>query len=315
MPALIHADCFEWLPEQPANSIQAVCTDPPYGIVEYTAHEIAKLRNGRGGIWRLPPSFDGNTRRPLPRFSVLSEQQRQAVGAFFEQWGRLLLPTLVPGAHVLVASNPLLQSYVYQGLLAAGLEGRGSIIRVYHGFRGGDRPKNAETEFLEVCVSPRGNHEPWLLFRKPISEKTVAANLRKWGTGGMRMFEGGKPIPDLIPSFKIPQEERRFSDHPSLKPQHLLRIFCRMLLPFPGILLDPFMGSGSTIAACQALGIESVGVEQDNHYFTTAKETIPQLAALLPDFKGECLQLHQQTPKAQLHSGGAEMETMEMFEF
>lgn len=288
---LIHADCIEWLTKQPANSFKAVCTDPPYGILEYTETEIAKLRAGRGGVWRLPPVINGNVRKPLPRFSVLSEKQRVAVGTFFEVWARALLPTLVPGAHVLVASNPLLQSYVYQGLLAAGLEGRGSIIRVYHGFRGGDRPKLAEEEFPDVCVSPRGNHEPWLLFRKPISEKTVAANLRKWGTGGLRMFDGGKPIPDLIPSFKTPREEKAISDHPSLKPQHLLRIFCRMLLPTPGILLDPFMGSGSTIAACEALGIDSVGVELDEHYFKLVKSTVPKLAKLLPDFKGERLTL------------------------
>jgi site-specific DNA-methyltransferase (adenine-specific) len=292
---LVNADCIEWLSTQPANSIQAVCTDPPYGIVEYSEHEIAKLRKGRGGVWRLPPAFDGKVRKPLPRFSVLNEKQRVAVGTFFEVWARALLPTLVPGAHVLVASNPLLQSYVYQGLLTAGLEGRGSIIRVYHGFRGGDRPKLAEKEFPDVCVSPRGNHEPWLLFRKPISEKTVAANLRKWGTGGMRMFDGGKPIPDLVPSFKTPVEEKNISDHPSLKPQHLMRIFCRMLLPTPGILLDPFMGSGSTIAACEALGIDSIGIELDEHYFGAVESTIPKLKKLLPDFKGERLTLGPKT--------------------
>jgi site-specific DNA-methyltransferase (adenine-specific) len=43
--------------------------------------------------------------------------------------------------------------------------------------RGGDRPKNAEAEFPEVCVSPKGAYEPWMLFRKPIDTNTVAENL------------------------------------------------------------------------------------------------------------------------------------------
>jgi hypothetical protein len=59
-------------------------------------------------------------------------------------------------------------------------------VELYYGFRGGDRPKNAEKEFLEVCVMPKGAYEPWMLFRKPLGKKTVAENLRKWKTGGLR---------------------------------------------------------------------------------------------------------------------------------
>lgn len=69
------------------------------------------------------------------------------------------------------------------GMTEAGFEVRGTVIRAYWTIRGGDRPKLAEKEFPEVSVTPRGAYEPWLMFRKPISEKTVAQNLRKWGTG------------------------------------------------------------------------------------------------------------------------------------
>lgn len=123
------------------------------------------------------------------------------------------------------------------------------------------------------------------------------------------MFDGGKPIPDLIPSFKTPAEEKKISDHPSLKPQHLLRIFCRMLLPTPGILLDPFMGSGSTIAACEALGIDSIGVELDEHYFKAVEATIPKLKKLLPGYKGECLALNiKSSCRPALVDGFADLE-------
>src|SRR6202171_1286048 len=59
---LIHGDCFDWLAKAPTNSVEAVVTDPPYGLVEYSDQEQEKLRAGRGGIWRIPPSFDGNKR-------------------------------------------------------------------------------------------------------------------------------------------------------------------------------------------------------------------------------------------------------------
>jgi len=56
-------DCFEWLRHCPPHSLQAVCTDPPYGILEFTEKELAKLRAGHGGVWRLPPKVGGSHRK------------------------------------------------------------------------------------------------------------------------------------------------------------------------------------------------------------------------------------------------------------
>jgi len=288
----ILGDCFEVVAKLPDNSIDAVCTDPPYGIVEFSESEVAKLRSGKGGVWRLPPKFDGKERRPLPRFSILSNEQKCDIEKFYARLAVAIEPKLKPGGHMLIAGNPVLQSNVQAGVVASGWENRATILRLYHGFRGGDRPKNAESEFPEVCVTPRGNYEPWMLFRKPISEKTVAANLRCWGTGGLRMLRGGRPLPDVVPSFKTPAREREIADHPSLKPQHLLRILVRTLLPTgSGVVLDPFMGSGSTLAACLAVGYKSIGIERDPEYFAIAEASIQRLASLYPNFTGETLEI------------------------
>jgi len=60
-----------------------------------------------------------------------------------------------------------------------------------------------------------------------------------------------------------------------------MRQIVRASLPLgEGILLDPFMGSGSTIAAAWALGYTSIGVENDPVFFATAKKAVPRLAAL-----------------------------------
>ena len=65
-----------------------------------------------------------------------------------------------------------------------------------------------------------------------------------------------------------------------------MRIIVRSLLPLgEGILLDPFMGSGSTIAAAAAVGYTALEIEIDQHYYESALEIIPKLAALYPDFK------------------------------
>src|SRR5439155_3906500 len=80
---LIHGDCFKWLATAQTNSIEAVVTDPPYGLVEYSDVEQNKLRAGRGGVWRIPPSFDGNKRSPLPGFTVLSRDDLTGQERFF----------------------------------------------------------------------------------------------------------------------------------------------------------------------------------------------------------------------------------------
>src|SRR3990167_2322826 len=99
--------CLAGLRERPANSLHACVTDPPYGLVEYSAEQQQKMRAGKGGVWRIPPSFDGAKRQPLPRFTTLTSKDLQVMSEFFEHWAMLLLPALVPGAHVIIASNPL----------------------------------------------------------------------------------------------------------------------------------------------------------------------------------------------------------------
>ena len=274
---LIHSDCFDWLESREDNSIHAVVTDPPYGLYEYAAEQQLKLRNRKGGVWRIPPSFDGHVRSPLPRFTTLTASQIDELRTFFFVWARLLLPKLVPGAHVVVASNPLL-SFVVSGALAdAGLERRGEIIRLVMTMRGGDRPKAAHSEFQDVSVMPRSMWEPWVVFRKPI-EGRVQDNLRKWKTGGFRRPCAERPFGDVIPSFPTRKNERALAPHPSLKPQAFLRPLVRGVLPLgEGILLDPFAGAGSTLAAAEAVGYQSLGIEKDPYYFAMARKAIPKL--------------------------------------
>src|SRR2546425_6691482 len=120
MYRLHHADCFDWLRECPPHSLHAVCTDPPYGLLEFTEKEVSKLRAGRGGVWRLPPTIGGSKRDPLPRFTVLNDAQKKNLAVFFHEWAKLLLPALVPGAHVCVAGHPIIQHLVQGALADAG---------------------------------------------------------------------------------------------------------------------------------------------------------------------------------------------------
>jgi len=276
---VIETNCLDWLRAQRPNTIHAVVTDPPYGLFEYSVEQQIKLRNGKGGVWRVPPSFDGTQRSPLPRFTILSGQDLRALELFFFEWAQLLLPVLVPGANVIAATNPLLSYLVSSALARAGLERRGEIVRLVMTMRGGDRPKAAHEEFPEVSVMPRSMWEPWLVFRKPL-EGRVQDNLRKWGTGGFRRPSADKPFGDVIPSAPTHKSERALAPHPSLKPQQFLRALVRGVLPLgEGIILDPFCGAGSTLAAAESVRYSSIGLEKDPHYFEIARKGLPLLTA------------------------------------
>lgn len=277
---LYQDDCFDWLERREENSIHAVITDPPYGLVEYTETEQRKLREGRGGVWRIPPSFDGHRRSPVPRFTTLGKADLEHMHEFFERFGRKVSRVLVPGAHLFVASNPLVSHIVATALAEAGLESRGMIFRLVMTMRGGDRPKNAHKEFSDVTVMPRSMAEPWLLFRNPI-EGRVQDNLRKWGTGGLRRQSKRRPFGDVIDSHPTRPSERRLAPHPSLKPQAFLRQLVRAALPLEkGVILDPFAGSGSTLAAANHFGYESIGVERSSEYAKMAATALPKLEAI-----------------------------------
>jgi site-specific DNA-methyltransferase (adenine-specific) len=240
---LVLADALQWMSQRDESSIHAIVTDPPYSLVEYETTDLEKLRRGVGGVWRIPPSFDGANRAPLPRFTVLNAKQREQLNTFFEK--------------------------------------RGSLIRIVKTLRGGDRPKNAEEEFADVSVMPRSNWEPWGLFRKPLSESTVAENLRRWGTGGFRRISDDEPWRDIVECPPARGAERELAPHPSLKPQRLMRYIVRGVLPLgKGIVYDPFSGSGSTLAAAAHLGIKAIGTERDAMYFKMAAKAIPDLAML-----------------------------------
>jgi site-specific DNA-methyltransferase (adenine-specific) len=168
----------------------------------------------------------------------------------------------------------------FHALQASGFEKRGEVIRLVQTLRGGFKPKGAEEDFPDVSVMPRSCWEPWGIFRKPFPG-TMAVNLRTWGTGGLRRISRAEPFKDVIVCSPTRGREKQIAPHPSLKPQRFLRQIVRAVLPLGvGIVYDPFAGSGSTLAAAEAVGYRSIGTDRDPRYFSLARSAFPQLAAL-----------------------------------
>jgi site-specific DNA-methyltransferase (adenine-specific) len=64
------------------------------------------------------------------------------------------------------------------------------------------------------------------------------------------------------------------NNHPTVKPIDLMAYLCRLITPPNGIVLDPFMGSGSTGIAALREGFRFCGMEQDKNYFEIAEKRI-----------------------------------------
>lgn len=67
--------------------------------------------------------------------------------------------------------------------------------------------------------------------------------------------------------------------HPTVKPVDLMQWLCRLITPAGGIVLDPYMGSGTTGVAAIAEGMQFVGIERQTNYYSTAKERIQHAAS------------------------------------
>ncbi|MDP7368636.1 MAG: site-specific DNA-methyltransferase [Candidatus Pacebacteria bacterium] len=71
------------------------------------------------------------------------------------------------------------------------------------------------------------------------------------------------------------------NNHPTVKPVELMKYLCRLVTPKGGIVLDPFMGSGSTGMAAKDEGFEFIGIEKEKEYYEIAEQRINTTSPLL----------------------------------
>lgn len=88
---------------------------------------------------------------------------------------------------------------------------------------------------------------------------------------GNQKSNGGRTAGDGVTPVK-PVLSR--NHHPTVKPQKLMRYLCRLITPPNGIVLDPFMGSGSTGLAAKSEGFKFIGIEKEKEYFDIAEKRI-----------------------------------------
>jgi site-specific DNA-methyltransferase (adenine-specific) len=333
MTELIHGDCIEVLRAMPDCSVDAVVTDPPYGL------------SFMGKKW----DYD------VPGVEVWAE----------------CLRVLKPGGHLLAFAGTRTQHRMAVRIEDAGFEIRDMIAWVYgSGFpksldvsKAIDKAAGAEREVVgetrkgaqsestgrygawgdgitpTLPATPEAKQwqgwgtalkpalEPITVARKPLIG-TVAENVLQHGTGAINVdgcrvgteeiidfkrkensitasgwkdvnrnpyeqhsqgrwpanfiHDGSEEVTDLLGSaarfFYCAKASKRDRDegnhHPTVKPTDLMRYLCRLVTPPDGIVLDPFMGSGSTGKAAALEGFSFIGIEREAEYVAIAQARI-----------------------------------------
>ena len=107
------------------------------------------------------------------------------------------------------------------------------------------------------------------------SAKTANAFGEYQGRAPSDRRDGGGSAARFFYCAKASKKDRGDGNsHPTVKPTDLMAYLCRLVMPPGGVVLDPFMGSGSTGKAAHAEGFNFIGIERDPEYFKIASDRI-----------------------------------------
>jgi len=100
--------------------------------------------------------------------------------------------------------------------------------------------------------------------RKPIDDGGNYGTSRQSGLGGHG--DSGSAARFFYCAKASKSERGEGNNHPTVKPLALMRYLCRLITPPGGVILDPFVGSGSTLLAARSEGFKSIGIDIDPQY-------------------------------------------------
>ncbi len=281
---ILQGDCLTHLEDIEPCSIHLVVTDPPYFLDGLDN----KWSKGRSTSKRATGAVGG-----LPVGMKFDPRQGRRLQDFMERVGSLLLQVLKPGGFAVVFSQPRLSHR-----MAVGLEDAGFEIRDLYAWRFTRRAqfkafsvdhfvdrKNLSAAVKQNIKSTldgrktaqlRPQFEAMILAQKP-KEGTLVDNWMAHRTGLIdpRISLDGK-VPSTVMTVEKPQRAR-FNGHLTVKPvrliDHLIRLFT-----LPGqIVLDPFLGSGTTAVAALRAGRACLGIEINENYVAIARKRIQEI--------------------------------------
>ena len=284
---LFNNDCLPILQKLDDNSVDSIVTDPPYGIKLLGKAWDYNLPNNR--IWEeclrvLKPGgylLSFSSARTFHRLAVsiedagfdIRDQIMWVYGSGMPK-GQNLKPAHEP---IVVAKKP------HKGSLKANVEEHGTGYIQVQDCKVGERwPANLIHDGSDVIVDafPEKAGALFSATRKVAttggSGNSLMGTARQVGDGNGAIDEPGSAA-RFFYCAKPTRTERKENPHPTVKPIKLMDYLCRLVTPPGGLILDPFMGSGTTGAAALAAGYDFYGIEQDSEYFEIANQRISHL--------------------------------------
>lgn len=333
-PLLHLGDCLEVLRTLPDCSVDAVVTDPPYGLAfmgkqwDYDVPSVEVwaecLRVLKPGGHLLAFAGTRTQHRMAVRIEDAGFEIRDMIawvyGSGFPKsrnldgewagWGTALKPALEP---ITVARKPLV------GTVAANVLRHGTGALNVDGCRVEASDEYTENAVTQGVNTARTSYDPRQVRRTfepsqagrwpanlihdvsdevvglfPQSEGMKRGTLRRGATTGLAMGAHGiygemQPM-EVQAGYGDSGSAARFfycakaskadrgdgNTHPTVKPTELMRYLCRLVTPPGGVVLDPFMGSGSTGKAAVLEGFDFIGIERDPAYHAVAEQRINQ---------------------------------------
>ena len=281
---IIHGDCLEKLKEIESLSIHLVVADPPYFLDGLDAG----WEKGKSGARRNTGSVGG-----LPVGMKFDPKQGKRLQSFIGGVGNLLFPVMLPGAFGVFFSQPRLAHRMATGLEDAGFEIRDLLawhftkraqFKAFSMDHFVDRMDKTEQEKIKIKRELRGRKTPQL---RPQFEAMILIQKPRGGTFVNNWLEHETGLIDasasLVSGFSpssvmlVEKPSRQdYNEHLTVKPvkliEHLIKLFST-----PGqVVLDPFLGSGTTAVASKNTRRSCVGIEINKDYIEIAESRLKE---------------------------------------
>lgn len=287
-------DCLEYIPQLDDNSIDLFLSDIPYGI-GLDQWDVLHNNTNSALLGQSPAQIgkSGFKRRgkPIRGWSLADRQIPQEYEAWCYKWAKPLYAKLKDGASLFIFGH---RRTIHRAILA--LEKSGFLLRDILAWEKNGAHHRAQQ--LSKVLASRGLHEEakkWSGWRlgnlapawEPIAwlfkpyKYTITDNVLKNGVGAVNI--GACTIagrsPTNILRFTFVPGEGRF--HEAQKPVSLLEFLIKLTTQENQIVLDPFMGSGSTAVACAKLNRRFIGFEIEEKYVKIAQKRLKALSTSL----------------------------------
>lgn len=234
---LINGDCIEVLKTIPDASVDCIITDPPYNLGLFMHKRNTNLAKMRENQFAYA-GWD----------NVEYEEWYANMRAFLSECARILKPR---GTFISFMAIIKVESFV---TLATEAGFYYKTTGIWH--KTNPMPRNMNLQFVNST-------ECWIYM------------IHK-GTSGT-FHNDGKVMHDFLESSVCPLSEKKFGKHPTQKPLSILRKLIAATTNIGDVILDPFMGSGSTCVASAMLERNFVGIELNEEYFNIAYNRVKEV--------------------------------------